>query len=434
MAIFLGAKGGDILALRATTELVNTLKAKLGEKMAYLLADEELELLRGVQEMLGEELAFEDGYVAEFTGALSELERAADAATLSDLHHRFHRLAADYFKRRGSVVALHSLCNSYQDGLVRKALLLAEQVLALDGMGRPPVPYCWLAAGSAGRLEQTFCIDPSYVLIYGDTPDDAGYFEKFVYQVLAFLERIGLVKNGGTATVMKSLWHGSRTEWRSEIVAAPVAEERERLDELMRRADLRLIYGAEALAEEMIGIVWGMLDFHQGKLRETSKSMAMTSRIRDTVSFPLPALRELGKGIPEMPAGLDFFRRLRVERRGRHRGEFDLEQFALAPLVTNVRMLASSCALHETSTINRIKGLQDRGHLSVELTDRLLRAYHDFTCLKVAQQLKTGCENEHTCFINPKDLTENEEQRLRNGLDTVSGLAKIAYLFYTEQE
>ena len=429
MAIFLGAGGSDILAWRGSGELVKGLQGLLAERMGYLLAGEGIELLRGVRERIEEELAYDECFNAGFAAALEELERTEDADVLSDLHDRFNRLAAGYFQQRGSVVALHSLCNSYRDALVRKALLLAEHGLALDGMGRPPAPYCWLAAESAGRLEQTFCTDHSYILIYGDTPDDdTGYFKEFVYRALASLERTGLVKNDG-----KSLWHGSRTAWRSEIVEEMVAEERGRFDELIRCADLRPIYGADALAKEMINVVWSMLEFHHRKLREASKRAALTSRTRAAVSFPLPALRDMGKGLAEMPAGLDFFSRLRVERSGRHRGEFDLEQFALVPLISKVRLLAISCALHETSTIKRIKGLQGLGHLSVELAERLLLAYHDFTRLKAASQLKTECEIAQTCFIDPKALTENEEQRLRNGLEAVSGLAIIAYLFFTKQ-
>ena len=111
----------------------------------------------------------------------------------------------------------------------------------------------------------------------------------------------------------------------------------------------------------------------------------------------------MGKRIAEMPVGLDFFSRLRVERRGRHKGEFDLSRYAIVPLIHNIRILAINNAVHDTATIARIKALQEHGHLSVELTERLLRAYHDFTSFKIRRQIAVGCEKEGGCYINPGD-------------------------------
>ena len=137
--------------------------------------------------------------------------------------------------------------------------------------------------------------------------------------------------------------------------------------------------------------------------------------------------------VAEMPTGLNFFGRLRLPKSGRHQGEFDLCQYALAPLINNVRVLAINCALHETSTIARVKGLQERGHLSVDLTEKLLFAYHDFIRLKINRQLGVGCDKELACFIARQELTKDEEFRLRTGLEAVSDLEKMVYLRFAEQ-
>jgi CBS domain-containing protein len=429
MAMFPGAKGDAILAWRGIAELIGEIREKSTERMASLLSEESVALLKELDGRLAAEIAFEYEFSADYEKAMEELALAQYEDDFAPLLPRFNRLAEEYFRKRESVLALHALCNSYRDGLVRRALQRVEDLLELEGYGKPPGPYCCLASGSTGRLEQTFCVDPSYTLIYGDSsPGGATYFEKFAFHTLAILQKIGLLKHEGQAAAIKNLWCGSRTAWRREIV-----EELAPLGELVRRADLRRICGDEALSDEMINIVWSMLEFHHGELRETTRSEAMASRTRAAVSFPLPALRDMGKEIAEMPTGLDFFSRLRLEKSGPYRGKFDLEQFALSPLITNVRMLTISRALHETSTIGRIKRLQEGGYLSVELTERLLRAYHDFIRLKVDRQLTGGCEDEQACFIDPQALTEDEGLRLRNGLEAVAGLEKIAYLSFTEQ-
>ncbi len=434
MAIFPGAKGGDILAWRGIAEVIGEMRRSKADRISGLRTEESIDLLNGLKGRLEEELAFEERFSALFSQAQAEIEDARIEDDFTTLMFRFNRLIEEYYRKRGSVVALHTLLTSCRDGLARKGLQRVEEWLEMEGAGRPPVRYCLLAGGSIGRMEQTFCIDPAYLLIHDDTTaDGAGYFEKFTYRAVAFLESIGLLNSVGAAAALKAFRNDSRTGWRREITGELAQGDRESLSELVRHADLRLICGDSALAEEMINVVWGMLEFRQGELRETSKDAAMASRSRAAVSFPMPVLREIGKTTSEMTSGLDFFNRLRLEKSGSHRGEFDLERYALAPLVTNVRILAVSDGLHETATVDRIKGLQERGQLSVELTERLLRAYHEFTRLMLNRQITWTCETDRSRFVNPHELTPDEERLLRNGLEAVAGLEKIAYLRFAEQ-
>ncbi len=434
MAIFLGAQEGDILAWRGVAGLSAELRRMMAEKISRLPADGNLELLKEWKGRLEEEMAFEERFAAEFGWAMDKLEQAEYEDEFSPLLFRFNQLAQGYFRKRGSVTAAHTLCNTYRDGLVRRALQWAEDALEMEEMRRPPAPYCWLTSGSAGRMEQTFCVDPDYFLIYGEAEDDApGYFEKFTWLVAALLGRIGLLPaNGGTA-MMKSLWRGGRREWREENIGKLFPGERKGLAQLLGRADLRLIHGDAVLAEEMINVVRSMIEFRHEELRGSATGAAMASRTRAAFAFPAPGLREMGKSLAETPTGLDFFGRLKVEKGGRQRGRFDLEQYALAPLITNIRMMAMEYGLAETGTIARIKGLQEEGRLSVELSERLLRAYHEFTRLKLLRQLNEGCEHERTCHIDPRELSEDEDQLLRAGLEAVADLEKIAYLCFTEE-
>ena len=433
MAIFLGAQGGDILGWRGVAELVAELRRLTAESMSCRLSDENDTFLKAFKESLEREIDFEERFATEFGWAMEKLEHAEFDDEFAPLLPRLNQLAQDYFRERGSVAAVHSLCNTFRDALVCRALKWAEDALEIDEMRRSPAPFCWLTSGSAGRLEQTFCVDPAYFLIYGEAEDDGPrYFEKFAFSVAAVLGKTGLLPGNGGA-MMKSLWRGSRKEWREENIGRLQPGNEKGLAVLLGRADLRLIHGDAALAEEMINVVRSMIEFRQDELRETTTGIATASRTRAAVSFPVPGLRDLGRSIADTPTGLDFFGRLRIEKGGRHKGTFDLEQYALGPLITNIRMMALEYGVAQTGTIARIKGLQEGGHLSVELADRLLRTYHEFTRLKILRQIREGCENERTCYIDPRELSEEENLKLRTGLEAVSDLEKIAYLSLTEQ-
>ncbi len=61
-------------------------------------------------------------------------------------------------------------------------------------LGRPPVPYCWIAFGSEGRKEQTFRTDQDNGIIYADPSSEAEagrceeYFEALAEAMAETLE------------------------------------------------------------------------------------------------------------------------------------------------------------------------------------------------------------------------------------------------------
>ena len=167
---------------------------------------------------------------------------------------------------------------------MRKILNCVENRMEAEGRGKPAVPYCFLCSGSVGRSEQTFCVDPFYVFIYGDDPGCAAYFNTLFDRSVISLEKAGLLPKNGRATAVKTSWRGSRTEWRREIVEERVTEDKGKLLELARRADLRLLAGDEPLADEMIRTVWSMLEFYHGDLLDTSTVLG-------SASTPVPAFR-----------------------------------------------------------------------------------------------------------------------------------------------
>lgn len=404
MAVFLGAKGGDILAWRNVSELVNRLKGQMSERMSQLLPDEGLALMQGLKGRLDEEAAFEEEFFADFAKALDDLDVAGDG--LMALRERINRLAAGYFERRRSVVAFHALCTTIQDRLVGRVLRSTEEWMAQNGFGNPPAPYCWFALGSLARLEGSLSGDLDSLVVFGETNGEgASYFVAFSRRAVAVLEGLGMKSRAGITPVHPS-WRGSIGEWRKRVVEGMEgAGQSEVLAELVNLADLRPIFGDEGMAAEMSNLVGGMLEYFRG------------------------AFRDIARNASELPIGLDFFGRLRVGRGGAHPGEINLEQFALTPLITNVRIMAIRHGVADTGTIGRIKGLLERGCLGVELAERLLMAYHDFASRKVVLEIQ-GREEP---FLDPEELTAVEERNLKGGLEAVVNLQRIVYQSFGEQ-
>lgn len=412
MAIFLGAKGGDILATRSVTDLMAGLKGKLDEKMAYLLSGEDEELLLGFKMRLEEELAFEEDVSDRFADCMAELERVEYADQLPSLLERFNRTATDHFARRGSVVALHELCTACYDVVMRKALELAVAGMELDSKESPAVPYCFLAGGSAGRMEQTLGDGAEYFLVHEDSRGDhSAYFEEFAYRFIAILKLCGFSNAGKRPLSGAGVWHGAGDGWRSwarnqlhhgwEGLGARLAS----------LADLRGICGDKTMIADLTRFARNVL---------TEEPQAETFA---------PAMRKLSS----LPVALGMFGGFRVVRSGEHRGEFDLEKFGLTPLVINVRILAIRHGLAETGTVGRIKALLDGGYLGVELAERLLNAYHIVTRQKIIMEIGHGAGMTEGFFLNPEDLPAEEAHHLKIGLEAVVSLQRIVYQSFAEQ-
>ncbi len=60
------------------------------------------------------------------------------------------------------------LITTLNDHLTQKIILLAEEAMLREGLGRPPVPYAWIALGSEGRREQTLRTDQDNAIVFAD--------------------------------------------------------------------------------------------------------------------------------------------------------------------------------------------------------------------------------------------------------------------------
>lgn len=427
MAILLSAKRGDLLAWQGTRELLAGTAESLRNGMAGMGAEEQISLLNAMLERVREESGFEEEFSAGFREAMEALHGADDAEALAPIHVRLNTLAGAYFRRRGSLPALHALCAPYREALVRKALSLSLLRMEREGLGAPPAPYAWLTLGEEGRLEQTPVPALAGLLVHGGTGIECtGYFAEFARLVALSLAKAGMSNPAGI--MPGPPWSGSRAElqgWlarkarrEEEAPGAPFwgfpsaewVTERPRqgddgeLSSLVALSDLRLVCGDATLGDDVKAMVRSTLQQNPAVLRKTARIAAA------------------------MPAPLNFLGGFRVERSGKQRGLFNLKTMAWRPLVLNVRVLAARHGITETNTPARLKLLLEGGHLSIELAERLLRAYHGITGMKVALALDSG-----TPYLNPENLSPDEEHILKSGIDALVNLQRIVYQAFAEQ-
>ncbi|TWJ33380.1 putative nucleotidyltransferase substrate binding domain-containing protein [Geobacter argillaceus] len=430
MAIFLGSSGNGILASRGAADLLAFLRDQATSRHAPAEADEESNLLSRLSHELDHEIAYEKATSVTFTAFLDSLDQAAYADELAAAYRRCVALCKEYFVHRQSVLAMHEMAGLAKDRLITAAALLAFKLLHLEDKHTPTARFAILTAGSSGRQEQTLRSNGSFFLIFDDSDGaDREYFNRLKFQILALLRECGCTVAPDLHAPGDYVWTGTLAVWQEFIAQAdrgPLPDRRPSIhlpgffhttdDEtaphlLEQLVDLRIVAGDPALL---------------------ASGMALTAA-RIAGCWQMSTGRALARRATALPLAVGMFGGYRVERGGEHRGYFNLDQLAITPLITAVRWLSFATGMAGTGTMARIKGLQERGNLGIELTERLLHAYNDFISLKLFRQSTGNCDDGYACFIDPKDLTEDLEQRLKNGLQAVSALEKIAYLYFTER-
>jgi signal-transduction protein with cAMP-binding, CBS, and nucleotidyltransferase domain len=133
----------------------------------------------------------------------------------------------------------------------------------------------------------------------------------------------------------------------------------------------------------------------------------------------------MARAATEMKLALGFMRRLWTEPSGEHKGEFNIKLLAWAPLVMNVRILAISQGLAATSTVDRIRMLEQEGSFSPAVAEGLLDAYEILTRHRILLQIKAikGIQKD-SYYLDPLMLEHEERERIRQAVLRIEDLQK----------
>ncbi|NQX68138.1 hypothetical protein HQN90_18595 [Paenibacillus alba] len=303
--------------------------------------------------------------------------------------------------------ALGRQVNQIHDALIHRTIELSEHILEDEGFGKPPVPYAFILFGSGGRSEQTLWSDQDNGLIYEDSEHHSedeleAYFNKLVACILQGLEMLGYPPCEGNVVSSNKQWRKSFSDYMDMVLAWFQEPEWENVRYLLILADMRSIYGAQALVHRLRT---GFLDY----VREHP------SILNDLLSNTLHHKISLG-----------VFGHLITERYGEDAGGFDIKYGAYIPIVNGIRLLAIQAGLHTSSTVERINQLKGDSHIPESLANDWQRAFdvalklRDLTPFQVENELYTTRGK-----LSAEQLTKEIKQELKECLRTGIELQKF---------
>ncbi len=237
-----------------------------------------------------------------------------------------------------SATEILDLLTAYYDCLAVRAVDLAVESLARQGMGLPPVDFAWYLMGSGGRGEQFMMTDQDHFLVYDNlqssldlAQDSASFDSKFedieeaeAYlveeyftflgkKIVEILEGIGYRPCPGLMMSSEYLWRGSLDRWQDRFRRWALKRTDEDILNGHNFLSFRYLAGSGELDDKFTSLVGDILE------KSSTFLYLMAQQERD---FLVPDLGRESRGI--------F---------GKRKGTMDIKLHALFPLHRCIQIL-----------------------------------------------------------------------------------------------
>lgn len=320
------------------------------------------------------------------------IEWAPDIQALVAVREKADEVIRALWAARAHPAELLAVATEFNDRLVRRCVVLAEQVC-----GPAPVPYAFLVMGSLGRGEQFVRTDQDNGLVWLDPPPDRteavqDYFiHRLGARIVVLLEKCGFALCPGGVMANSPTWSRSLRDWQRQLTAWADEPTPERVRAATIFLDFRAVAGDLDLGAQL-------------RAATLPSGLFLHHLVQDDLSYRVP----LG------PFGM-----LLAPLWGPRRGEVNLKGDACVHLVDGLRVLALKQGTMQTGTLERLHQLAERKEIDHSFAEWLESAFNTLMAFRITRGLQ-GEPNPNTVRID--ELSERERTRLREALVAVSQL------------
>jgi len=318
------------------------------------------------------------------------------AKTVPDLVEVSKRLPTLHLHlANASVTARHigEAVSCLTDSITGRLLEMAEEKL-----GKPPVPYVWMAGGSQARHEQSSHSDQDNALLLSDDfkPEHDEYFAALAQFVSDGLNDCGFVYCPGNAMATNPEWRQPLNVWKkyfSRWIESPTP-----MSMMLSSIffDLRPVVGSDELFTPL-----------QKMILEKSQ----VNRI-----FLAYMMANAMKHRPP----LGFFRQFVLEQGGEHDETLDLKHRGIVPITDIARVLALSLGKESVNTVDRLRACAGSNVLTNDMAENLEDALEFIASMRIQHQAgqirkKRPTDN----YVPPNDLSELEREHLKHAFKVI---------------
>jgi CBS domain-containing protein len=322
----------------------------------------------------------------------------ARSATVSDVAGAAGELPAmviDLFDAALPPVVICRAITSVHHAVTRRLIEFAE-----DELGRPPVPYTWLATGSFGRFEPVPSSDVDCAIAWEGPDDDMELRRTMIAlaeRVLEGLDACGFPPDTNTVVASNPLFARSIDEW--ERAARTWVEQPDR-----DRGVLLLSVVVES------DPVWGPTD-----------AAAHLAEVFAQAPNRELMLRRLGAAAVALRPPTGFLRDFVLHSSGERKGVLDIKRGGLLPVENLARWSGLRAGVSAASTRARLKASREAGTLSAEDAGTLREAFELFSSLRMEHQVGQLRDGERADnLIAPSSLTPVTRTALKEAFRAVA--------------
>ena len=285
------------------------------------------------------------------------------------------------------------------DALTRRLISLA-----IERYGDPPVPWAWLALGSAARQEQALHTDQDHALAYdlqGRTREEVDpYFADFAEFVTAGLEDAGIPRCDGDAMAANSALRKSIEGWTDAYkgwMTDPGVE---------GSVLLSIVFDYRR--------VMGPLDA-EGPLDVLLRSCKL---------FP-NFLQHLSRRALDEKPPTGFLKDLVVESKGQHAGRLDIKHKGIGIIGNLARAASIGAGLTEKRTIGRLRAAADAGAIDSETRAELEEAFQFLWGVRLEHHVaRVRAGESPDDFVDPSELGPVTRQALKEAFKIIARAQK----------
>jgi CBS domain-containing protein len=282
--------------------------------------------------------------------------------------------------------------------------------LTIDEIELPDAPWCWLAFGSEGRLEQTLATDQDNGIVFdAEKPGDATLvreaFVPFAHVVNQRLDACGFPLCKGNIMASNPRWCLSLHEWRHHFGAWISNPEPEALLNASIFFDLRPLYGAHALADRL------------------------KKWLLKTTTANRPFLRTLTENALLQSPPLGVIRDFSYQSSKEYPKTIDLKGQGARLFVDAARVLALAYGIPDTNTVRRLQVAASSKRLGSEDVRAIVDAFFFIQSLRLRNQY-AGAPPGAANRINPYKLNELDRLILKEAFKQARKLQQRLRLEY----
>lgn len=264
-----------------------------------------------------------------------------------------------------------------------------------------------IVMGSEGRAEQILRTDQDNALILNDNCNvDLTIIQKFTKEYTQHMIDFGFPACPGNIMVSNPFWVKKQSDFEKTIFEWINKPDTDGFMNLAIFYDSFCVAGNKTLLLELKNY--------------------LTKISSDSSSFHT----YFAKAVLQFETPLSMFSNFIVDKK-EHKDELDIKKGGIFPVVHGIRSLALENHITKTTTVERIKALNDKDIINKELASELIESFNFLLALRLKFRLeKIDARLQPDNYINPEKLNSLEKDLLRDSFKVVDKFKKFITYHY----